>query len=234
MRVGEAIRLDRSDFDRRPGRPDRAGTPSSASPGMLPLHPTDGDRAWTRYAAAPRPAHVPRPRAPARCWLTSTGAPAALRNGTWETFAAAHRRAGLSRAALAAARGSTTCDILRGRHAARLVPRRRRRRRPGCRCCRPTSVTSTPATPTGTCRPPRNCWPWPPARLEAPRKQRHDDHARVHHAGVLHRAADPPAAGQPAHHRRLPRLAFRLLLAFAARQPGHSPPAWTSPTSTPR
>ena len=78
---------------------------------------------------------------------------------------------------------------------------------PGCRCCRPTSGTSTPRAPTGTCRPRPNC-----SQLAGERLQRHLDHsetgrerARPDPSGVLHRLPDPSAPSQPAHDHRLPR-----------------------------
>src|SRR5258708_18241152 len=98
---------------------------------------------------------------------------------------------------------------------------------PGCRCCRPTSATPTRPAPTGTCTPPPNCSPRPPAG-SAPHRENPGDRDRRDHAGILHRAADRPAPGQPAHHRRLPRH-----LAAAARLPRPAHPNLTLPPPHP-
>jgi integrase/recombinase XerD len=86
----------------------------------------------------------------------------------------------------------------------------------GCRCCRPTSATPARPAPTGTCTPPRNCSPRPPAAWAAASRETPGDRDRRDRAGVLHRAAGRRAAGLRAHrldprrrppqHRRLPRL----------------------------
>src|ERR1017187_7933460 len=57
---------------------------------------------------------------------------------------------------------------------------------PGCRCCRPTSATPTRPAPTGTCTPPPNCLPRPPAG-SAPHRENPGDRDRRDHAGILHR-----------------------------------------------
>ena len=76
-----------------------------------------------------------------------------------------------------------------------------------------------PETPTGICQRRRSCSSSPPSASSATSEAAHE-HARPDPAGVLHRPADPPAARQPAHHRRLPRhdAAAARLRPTAARQ----------------
>ena len=55
----------------------------------------------------------------------------------------------------------------------------------GCLCCRPTLVTSARYRPTGICRPPRSCWPWPPDGSSSTTVCGHD-RAGTHGRDVLH------------------------------------------------
>src|SRR5262249_44390566 len=96
---------------------------------------------------------------------------------------------------------------------------------PACRCCRPTWDTSIPSRPTGICRPPPNCSPWPPAGSTITGETSHE-RARPHSPRVLHRPADPPASGQRPHHHRLPQhhpaaAAVRLAADRTPARPAH-------------
>src|SRR6266536_2579371 len=75
---------------------------------------------------------------------------------------------------------STTCDTASrwrpcwtGTATASMLP-------PACRCCRPTSATPARRRPTGICRPPPNCWAWPPNDSSAERGSG-DDRVCSHH-----------------------------------------------------
>ena len=111
--------------------------------------------------------------------------------------------------------GPRSAPHLRGHDAARLVRRRRRRRRAAAaavhlaRARRPVRHLLVSAGRPGAARPGRGA---PRARSSA------SDRARPDPGGVLHRAADRPAARQPAHRRRLP----RHLPAAARASPQHA------------
>ena len=202
MRPGEACRLDRGDVDLDDGDAARcADSKFGKSRRCPPPHHRRPRCAPTSAPATGRSGRRARPRflvhSPAARWT-----PQHLANV---------RRAGHGRPASRPRPGSgpaaaRPAALLRRRDAAGLVPRRRRRARPASRCCRPGSGTSTRSRPTGTCRPSRNCSPWPPPGLE---------HAGRATGGIMTdlapscRASSPtgcPAEeGQPAHRRRLPR-----------------------------
>ncbi|MET7890190.1 tyrosine-type recombinase/integrase [Streptomyces mirabilis] len=74
-----------------------------------------------------------------------------------------------------------------------IAPRPTSRR--GSRRYRPTWDTANRPAPTGTCRQPRNCSPWPPLAATASGRRPAHDADRPHAPGVLHRTARPPAPG---------------------------------------
>ena len=192
---------------------------------QLPLHPTHRRPALRGYLRPARPAAA-RPGRTAGAAGVHRRNPAALRQRPARLPPAG--RPGRARRPVARGCRPRIHDLRHTfavAHPARLVSRRRRRARPGCRCCRPTSATPTRSTPTGTCPPPRSCSPWPPQRLDA------------HQAGAAVTALAPtlqafftdrltrPAPGQPAHHRRLPRHAAAAAGLRRASAPAPSPPA---------
>ena len=145
MRRGEAIALDDEDFDARHGlllvRHAKLGKHR-----LLPLHPTTV--AAVQDYRRLRDQRFPRPVSEAL--LVSSAGTRLLHYNVGLTFTTLTRRAGLAgplrRLPSPAARSET---FICGCHAPGLVPRRRRRRGPGCRCCRPTSATPTRPAPTG-------------------------------------------------------------------------------------
>src|SRR5680860_487015 len=102
--------------------------------------------------------------------------------------------------------------------------------RPACRCCPPTSVTSTPAAPTGTSPPPPSCWPLSPA-ASTPSPEHHHERPRTHPAGLLHRTPADPTPGQSQHGRLLPR---HLPAAVELRPAPHRQVAVQAATRGPR
>ena len=141
MRVGEAIALDRGDLDATAGLLTVRNTKFGKSR-QLPLHPTTAAGAGRLPGRARRALPAP---ATSALLVSTTGA--RLRYATVQPRRSATccARQGSARLGGRRAHHPRPAPLLRGQHPARLVPRRRRRRRPGCRSCPPTSATSTPA-----------------------------------------------------------------------------------------
>ena len=206
MRVGEAIRLDRPDFDPAAGvltvRDAKFGKSR-----LVPLHPTT-TAALAGYLRL-RDQLLPGPAHPA-VFISPAGTRLAYCNvhATWRLLV---RRAGAAPRSPAAGPARTTCATPSRSPACSTPTPPGGTGRPGSPCWPPTSDTSTRPPPTGTCPPPPNCSPWP-GSASTMHRSRAVTALAPDPAGVLHRPADPPAARQPADHRRLPRH-----LAAAAR-----------------
>ena len=109
----------------------------------------------------------------------------------------------------------------------------RRRRRRSCRCCRPTSGTSIPNPPTGTCRPPPNCSRWPPPAST----DRRAVTGVTRLAPMLQGFFTDRLIGQrqaSPHTIAAYRDSFRLLLGFLAERTGKQPCDLDITTWTPR
>ena len=170
-----------------------------------------------RAYAGLRDAHFPTPSTPA-FFVSARGTPAGTRGSVQRDVHQAGRpdRAGRPSAPRPAPSARPAAHLRRP-HAARLVPR--------------PATTSTGATAAAVhlsrARRPGQHLLVPArraraagARRRAPRataRERCHERARADAAGVLHRPADHPAPGQPAHDRRLPRH-VRLLLALRRTQ----------------
>ena len=153
LRIGEAIKLDRSDVDLGAGR--------AADPRVQVRQVPPGAAAPHQHAGARDLRPAARPAAPAaRSRPSSSHSRGACSTRTCtQTFPQLCRDAGHQRPPGDRRPAARPAPHLRGPHPARLVPRTARTCRPGSRRCRPTSVTSSPRPPTGTCRPPRSCSP---------------------------------------------------------------------------
>ena len=75
---------------------------------------------------------------------------------------------------------------------------------PACRLCRPISAMSIPAPRIGTCRRRPSCSDWPQIGSKR-RSETRNDRARPDPPGLLHRPTDRPAPGERPHDRRLSR-----------------------------
>ena len=115
---------------------------------LVPLHPTRHRARCARYAAPPRPAAARSPAATA--FFVSTAGTRAAAPAAWTAPSPSSPTAWDCAPPASRPRIHDLRHTFAVRHAARLAPRRRRRRTPGCRCCRPTSGTSARPAPTGT------------------------------------------------------------------------------------
>ena len=202
------ITLDRDDLDREQ-RPCSCATPSSPTPALLPLHTSTTDAlgayAGLRDRAVPATRHAGVLRLHRR---HPAGLPERLR----DLPAPGANRRPASPARSAAARGSTTSGTAVAVDPDRLVSPRRRRRGPAAaavdvsRARQPGLHVLVPLGGTGTARLGRR-------RGSSTHEGAGHEPARPDPRGLLHRTADRPAPGQPAHRRRLPR---RLPAAAAA------------------
>ena len=220
----------------RLGEVDRAWTDADVDPGdgvltirrrqvrQEPAGPAAPQHRRARWPTTP-PARPVLSRARARpALLISTAGTRLIDHNVAHVFARLVRRPGwrpLGRVPAPAARPPAH---LRRAHPARLVPRRRRRRRPGCRCCRPTSGHVDPANTYWYLSAVPELLALAADRLEtAAGRSIGDERARPDPAGVLHRAAHPPAPGQPAHRRRLPRHLPAAARASRSTRTGNQP-----------
>ena len=159
MRKSEACRLDRDQVDLDAGVAGDRGLQVRQVPPAVPA-PVHRRRV-ARLRTPPRPL-VSRTRRRRSFFVSTRGTRLDAHNIT-HTFAELRRRGRDRRAAGTAASA-----------AARPAPYASRSPRcwtstatavtskPGCRCCRPGSGTSTRSRRTGICRPSRNCSRWPP------------------------------------------------------------------------
>ena len=209
-----------------------SATASSASPASSPLHPTT-------IAALRR---LPAPPRPALSRAEPTDAVFTSATGTRLTYCNVHSRSsgssrtpGCDRARRPAGPGRTTCAT---RFAVNTLLDAYRTTAPtsrrGCRCCRPTSGTSTPKHTYWYLQAAPELLALAADGSSAPATETGDDRARADAAGVLHRAADRPAPRQPAHDRRLPRHAPAAAALRRPARPASSRQRWTSTISTRR
>ena len=231
LRVGEAIRLDRDDVDphhRRADRPrfevrqvargaaareHRRARWTITAQRRDQLLPGRHGAQLLRHHARHRLAH-PTVYAPFRALLEHAGHRASL-------------------AAPARAHCTICATLSRSRRCSAGIATAPTSRR-GCRCCRPTSGTSTRPRPTGICPRRRSCSRSPPSASSST----HGGTAMTALAptlrGVLHRPAARPAGRQPAHDRRLPRHLPAAARLRRTSRPASRPPSSSSRTSTRR
>ena len=234
MRIGEAIGLDRDDFDAASGvltiRNGKFGKSRE-----LPLHPS------TVIALSDYLRRTDRPRRPPNtpALFVSTAGTRLLYTNVQNTF---HQLVGRAGIAPRSAACRPRLHDLRHAFAVRtllMLIAMAMTRAPGLRCCRPISATSTLARRTGISRPLRSCCSWPVTVWSDRSEVAHD---RPCHdlAGVLHRSSDPSAASQPAYTRRLsghPAADAGLRLRAAehgALQAGHQRPRCRAGRRLPR
>ena len=144
MRVGEAIRLDRADINWPDGvlaiRESKFGKTR-----MVPVPDSTLDM-LDRYA---RIRGRLCPQAATASFFVSTAGTRLIYACVGQVFRRLRDRAAVGPGARPPAAHPRPAPHLRGPHPAPLVPRRATTCRPGCRCCPPTSATSTRARPTG-------------------------------------------------------------------------------------
>ena len=200
LRIGEAIKLDRDDIDWDRGR---AAHPRDQVR-QVPAGPAARQRheraAGVRHAARAADA---RAQGPVVLRLPHRQAPDLRRRLPDVPGPGRRRRRRPGRPAPAATPRARDTPSPSGPCCTGIAPRTTSRRR--SRRCRPIWGTASQPAPTGTCRRPRNCWPWPPPAATTSGRRPAHDLDRPHPPGVLHRPARPPAPGQPPHHRGLPR-----------------------------
>ena len=155
MRIGEACRLDRVDVD-LPAALITSGTPSSANPGKSLCMP-----ALSRPSpATPRPGPTPlrlglhcvlrvHPRNPGEPEPGGPHLPGVVAGRGDHRHRAGHPPPTVC---MISGTPSPLPPCWTGTATTAMPP-------PDCRCCRPTSATSTRSPRTGTCKAPRNCWP---------------------------------------------------------------------------
>ncbi len=199
LRIGEAIKLDRSDIDWSENvlliRESKFGKSR-----LVPLHSTamQALRAYTQL----RDELDPRPEAPSFFVSQTHNAyatrPSAKHSGSWSMTPGSG--AGQSR------RPGCTISATRSRSApcsAGIAPARTCRR--NFHRYQPTWATANRHPPIGISRPRRNCSPWQRhARTPVGRRSAHDAD-RTDPADVLHRPTRPTAPSKPTDHRSLPR-----------------------------
>ena len=199
MRVGEAIRLDRSHLSLQDGLLTIYGTKFNKSR-QLPLHPSTvaALRAYERR----RDELCPRATAPSFFVGTTAGTRLAY-STVAATFSRLVPMAGLGSVRRVAGHVYMICDIaLRsGRCWTGTGPGQRSSR--SCRCWRPISVTPTRNGPIGTCRRRPNCWLSPLTASKAPWGACYE-RGRPHSPSLFQRAPHHPASGQHSHRGELP------------------------------
>ena len=213
MRVGEAIGLDRDDIDLTPGG-WWCGTASSASPASWPCTRPPSRRCAATSGSAtdcPGDRHIGVVRLHGRD-------PAALLQRPPDLPPPGRPGRAQPAVGVVPSADSRPAPHLRRRHDARRLRRRPGRADPADAVVDLPRARRTRPTPTGICRPPRSCWPWPgsvskltsqPGSRPAMSALAPTLQAFFTDRLIRQRHASPP------HHRRLPRH-LRLLLGFAA------------------
>ncbi|MER9191407.1 tyrosine-type recombinase/integrase [Mesorhizobium australicum] len=193
MRIGEAISLDRDDFDAVGGvltiRHGKFGKSRE-----LPLHPTTVAALGDYLRRSDRPRRPPSTPA----LFVSPASTRLLYVNVQNTFQKLVCLVGI--APRSAGCRPRLHDLRHGFAVRTRLDAYRDGGDPGggLPCCRPISATSTPAKRIGISRLPRNCCNWP-AIVWSDRSEAAHDRPQRDLAGVLHRSPDPAAASQPAY-----------------------------------
>ena len=202
MRIGEAIALDREDFDARTRLPRDPWREVRQVPrtGAAPEH--HGRRCAATCSRADRPA--PSPDA-SPLLITMVGT-RLLKSDAQRTFTTLTRRAGIeARSGSLPAPSCTICAIASRSRPCSTATTKIKMSAAGWRCWPPTSDTPIrPATYWYLSAAPELHAPRRRPAAAPPRRVAHD-RPGPDPAGVLHRPPDQPAPRQRAHDRRLPR-----------------------------
>ena len=195
MRIGEALRLDRDDIDLAHAV-IHVRQSKFAKARDVPVHRTTIDK-LTAYQRR-RDELCPHPRD--LSWFVSLAGTRLRYDNAHLAWLGLVRQAGLTPRPAGVGLGHMICATRSPRTRCSTGIARVSMSLPGCRCCRPTSVTSTRPPPTGICQPPPSCSPLP---LTGSNRWdgRCDRHARPARRGVLHATIDRPTTRQPAHRR---------------------------------
>ena len=229
LRVGEALRLDRDDInvaDGGPAHPPLEVRQVAPGAACTPAR-------WRRSSATSTAACSSTRTRPPRAVFVSLRGTRVIYECVWPTFRRLCAEAASRRRQRDHAEDPRLQAFLRRSHAARLVPRRRRRPEPPGMAIdlpRPRRAPLHLHLPLGRAR---------AARLRRPTARRRQGARamtldRADAAGVLHRPPHAATAGQPAHDRVLPRHAQIAARLRPRQPPASSPPAWTGTTSTSR